>query len=234
MNHIQIGRRPHPITYVEVSYTQKDYVVGFLISNDEEVVFVFDKEDYESIRIRNWHRSANMYMSSSVVVDGTKKELYMNNLVMGRMDYNGKGQTETVDHINRIGFDNRKENLRIATQSEQNINQRQRQRSVVLPEGCGIAAEEIPRHIWYMRENGSHGDRFAIQFKSENFVWKSSSSKRVGTREKLHEAIEKLKELYLQFPHLDPDNIEKHQEMDSLTNSFTEIINIARVQLEQT
>jgi hypothetical protein len=162
MNLNPVGRRPHPITYVDVHYNQKDYVVGFLIANDEEIAFVFDKEEYESVRTRNWHRSANAYVSSSVIVDGTKKELYMHNLVMGRMGYNGKGQTETVDHINRNGFDNRKENLRIATQSNQNINQRQRSRAVVLPEECGIAAEEIPRHIWYIHKNGSHGDRLRL------------------------------------------------------------------------
>ena len=154
MSHNPVGRRPQAITYVEVNYSQKDYIVGFLMANTAEIAFVFDKEYYESIRIRNWHRSANAYISSGIMIEGNKKELYMHNLVMGRMEYNGKGQTESVDHINRNGFDNRKENLRIATQSEQNINQRQRQRSVVLPEGCGIAAEEIPRHIWYIRANG--------------------------------------------------------------------------------
>lgn len=231
MSHNPVGRKPHVVTYIEVTYNHKEYIVGFIMANDTEIEFVFDKEEYDKIRCRNWHRASNVYISSGVIIEGNKKELYMHNLVMGRMGYDGKGQAETVDHINRNGFDNRKENLRIATQSNQNINQRQRQRSVILPEDCTITSDEIPRHIWYIRATGSHGDRFAIEFKSENFIWKSTSSKLIGTREKLNIAIEKLKELYIQYPHLNPNNIERKHEIESLQKSFDEIVAAARSKL---
>ena len=234
MSHIPVGRRPNIIIFVEVNHMDKEYIVGFLTANGEEIAFVFDKEEYEKINSRNWHRSSNMYISSGIIHDGKKKELYLHNLVMGRMGYNGKGQTETIDHINRNGFDNRKANLRIATQSVQNINQRQRSRAVVLPEECGITAEEIPRHIWYIHKNGSHGDRFAIELKSENILWKSTSSKVVSTRDKLNEAIAKLNELYLEYPYLDPNNTEKVQEIESLQTSFEEIVALARSKITQT
>lgn len=124
--------------------------------------------------------------------------------------------------------------MRIAIQSAQNINQRQRSRAVVLPEECGIAAEEIPRHIWYIHKNGSHGDRFAIEFKSENFLWKSTSSKLIRSRDKLNEAIEKLNELYLEYPHLNPNNAEKMQEIESLQISLEEIVALAQSKNTQT
>jgi hypothetical protein len=234
MSHTPVGRRPNIIIFIEVNHMDKEYIVGFLTANGEEIAFVFDKEEYEKINSRNWHRTAEMYIASTTRLEGKQKQLYMHNLVMGRMGYNGKGQTETVDHINRNGFDNRKANLRIATQSAQNINQRQRSRAVVLPEECGIAAEEIPRHIWYIHKNGSHGDRFAIEFKSENLVWKSTSSKLVSTRDKLNEAIAKLNELYLEYPHLNPNNAEKTQEIESLQTSFEEIVALARSKKPQT
>jgi len=42
--------------------------------------------------------------------------------------FKGKGQIISVDHINRIGSDNRSENLRIVDQTTQNINRDQRKR----------------------------------------------------------------------------------------------------------
>ena len=54
-----------------------------------------------------------------------------------RSTFNGKGQHHSIDHINRIGRDNRKVNLRELTQSHQNINQSKRDREVKLPDGIG-------------------------------------------------------------------------------------------------
>ena len=70
------------------------------------------------------HYISNSYVSHSVNVSNKRKELYLHNLIMNRNEYPGKGSYESVDHINRIGLDNRKENLRIISQSEQNINQK--------------------------------------------------------------------------------------------------------------
>jgi hypothetical protein len=160
-------------------------------------------------------------------VDGNRKQFFLHNLVSNRLDFPGKGARESVDHINRIGFDNRKENLRIISQSEQNMNQTKRERNITLPEGCEINSEDIPRHIWYIKANGAHGDRFAIEFKTENICWKTTSSKKVSLIEKLGEAKAKLQELYLQYPHLNPLSPEKIQKERELAESFHTIIDIA-------
>jgi hypothetical protein len=226
----RVGRKPGIIDYTFVVYSNKEYVVGTIKYNGDDVRFVFDKEDYEKVNERAWHVSSGCYIGSTFYTEDNiklKKELYIHNLVSNRLDFPGKGTRETIDHINRNGFDNRKENLRIITQSEQNMNQTKRERHITLPEGCGIKAEDIPRHIWYIKANGAHGDRFAIEFKSENLCWKSTSSKKVSLQEKLEEAKNKLQELYSQYDHLNPFSQEKLQKEQSLSNSFNEIIDIA-------
>lgn len=218
------GRPSNGCIFSDVEYGGKQYTVGTIRHNDDSVRFVVDKEDRTRIEGYSWHVTAKNYISATAVHDGRQKSLFLHNLIMNRPHFGGKEQTETVDHINRNGFDNRKENLRVASQSDQNINQRKKPRTVNLPTDCGVSQEDIPRHIWYVRANGAHGDRFAIEFKSENLVWKSTSSKAVSTRAKLDEAIVKLQELYTQYPHLNPDNPVVVEKMTQLTESFAAII----------
>lgn len=221
-----LGRYPGQIDYRHVTYNEKEYTVGSVLYLDNVVQFIIDKEDFHLIEYRAWHFTAGNYIASSVKVDGVNKQLYLHNLIMGRLDHPGKGTRESVDHINRNGLDNRKENLRILSQSHQNMNQRKKKRTIVLPTGCEINPEDIPKHIWYVHANGMHGDRFAIEFKSEGIVWKTTSSKAVNLKDKLAQATEKLKGLYKEYPHLDPDNKEANKEKADLQKSFEEILEL--------
>jgi hypothetical protein len=227
-NRNPVGRPAGDIYYDTVAYNGREYIVGTCFSNGEPVEFVFDKDDEDKVIGRSWHRSAEKYIGSAHIEAGKRKQLFLHNLIANRLGWHGKGQTETVDHINRIGFDNRKENLRIITQSEQNFNQTKRSRSIILPDGCGIEVSEIPRHIWYIKANGAHGDRFAIEFKTENIVWKTTSSVKVSLRDKLAQAKEKLAEFYVQYPHLNPFNPEKLAKEEELIQSFQAIIDLSK------
>lgn len=217
------GRRPGLIDYRFVSYNEKEYVVGTIQHNTSDVQFIFDKDDFEKVEKRPWHLSSGKYIGSTYYLDGgVKLELYLHNMIMNRIAFNGKGAKESVDHINRNGLDNRKENLRIVSQSEQNRNQPKRKRTVILPESCGVKPEEIPTHIWYVRAQGQHGDRFAIEFKTEGICWKTTSSKAVSLQSKLEQAKVKLSDLYRQFPHLNPEY--ELQKQKALEESFLAII----------
>jgi hypothetical protein len=162
-----------------------------------------------------------------VYIDGKKKELMLHNLVMKRPLYLGKGQKETVDHNNRINTDNRKENLRIVSQTEQLFNQKTRKRIAALPSDCGLTMDDIPKHIWYIKANGAHGDRFAIEFKTEGVCWKTTSSKAVLLTDKLASAKSKLQEFYALYPYLNPENTERLSEISTLRNSYEAIISEA-------
>ena len=220
----KVGRPAAEIDYNEVMYENKK----FIVAKKADFTFIFDKDDFEKVKDKTWYKISSGYISSSITVDGKKNQILLHRFVMNLLDFPGKGATESVDHINRNPLDNRKENLRIVSQSEQNINQKKKVRNIVqLPEKCGILPDDIPRHIWYVKPNGSHGDRFAIEFKTENLTWKSSSSKKLTLQEKLNQAKEKLEELYIHYPYLNPtinDNV-KHAEI--LSKSFQDIMELS-------
>lgn len=217
------GRKPGAIEYRFVKYNNNDYVIGSILHNHILVEFVFDKENYDIVSQRSWHFISNNYISSTYCCsDGKRRELYLHNLVMGRLEFNGKGPKESIDHINRNGLDNRKENLRLITQSQQNIHQVKKKRNVILPEGCSIKPDEIPKHIWYVRAQGQHGDRFAIEFKTEGICWKTTSSKAISIEQKLEQAKVKLAELYEEYLHLNPDY--ENIKVKELNKTFQEIL----------
>ena len=222
-----IGRPSNTIKYTNISYLNKDYVVGAVSFKNEYLKFVIDKEDFDKVDGYSWHKSSNNYISQGVIINGKKKEFYLHNLVLNIFDFPGKGSKESVDHINRIGLDNRKENLRVITQSEQNLNQSKRNRRIELPEDSGLTTNDIPKHIWYVKANGNHGDRFAIEFKTENITWKTTSSKNVLLKDKLQAAKDKLQEYYIKYPYLNPNNEETNRKIKELSDSYNKIIELA-------
>jgi hypothetical protein len=221
----KVGRPAGKLEFIDIEYNNIKYIVGKLYKKDMPIKFIFDKDDEEKVKSRFWHCTSAGYISSSQYIDGKERQLLLHRLVMNKLDFPGKGATESVDHINRNPLDNRKENLRIISQTEQNLNQKKKPRNIVeLPENCGIEPNEIPRHIWYVKPNGAHGDRFAIELKTENLVWKTTSSKKLSLKEKLNQAKEKLEQLYIQYPYLNPDMNENTIKAQELCKSFDEII----------
>lgn len=226
----KVGRKPIQNIYKDITYNNKNYIVGFVPTKNGPIQFVFDKEYEEKVKSHNWCITSAGYIGSTGYSDSEHKRLLLlHRLILDVPYFPGKGAKETVDHINRNPLDNRKENLRILNQTEQNINQRKKPRKVVLPEGCGIVPEELPRHIWYMKSNGSHGERFTIEFKTENLIWKSTSSTSVSIHTKLEEAKQKLNEFYQVYPHLNPSDKTRLTEEAMLNTSFTEIQTLANL-----
>jgi hypothetical protein len=218
------GRPGNPIEYLHVTYNGMDYTVMTIQHHDKYIKAVIDKEDFPKIKDSNWHYTSNAYISHTHRVDGKQKALYLHNLVMDRLEHTGKGSTESIDHINRNGLDNRKENLRLITQTEQNLNQKRKGRTITLPPDSGVKVEEIPKHIWYIKANGNHGDRFGIDLKTEDIKWKTTSAKNVTLQDKLQAAKDQLKTYYALYPYLNPEHDENALLREALAHSYDEII----------
>jgi hypothetical protein len=213
------GRKPTPLVWTIKTYKDKNYYTCKTLKRDRSNgVFVIDADDYEKVKERSWHCMKNGYVGSAYRSEGKCKTLYLHNLIMNRLTFDGKGQTESVDHINGIGTDNRKANLRICSQSQQNRNRSKRERTTTrLPEG--IVPDELPQNVWYMPPNGSHGERFAVEIKgipdTPDIVWRSTASKTISSREKLISAIAKRKELYESM-----ESLRVHERKSELSKSL--------------
>lgn len=193
------GRPALSVSYSDIEIDGNMYVKGTIYHKNEPLDFIIDKEDEEKIRSRHWYATTNgSYIGCHVTINNSKKILYLHNFVMDKLDFPGKGAKETVDHINRNGLDNRKCNLRIISQTLQNINQKKKARTAVLPEGIS----DLPKHICYIKPCGNHGDRFSVELRSEKIVRKTTSSKTVSIQDKLQQALKIRDELYDQFPYL--------------------------------
>ena len=91
----------------------KDYGIGYCKNGRE---FYFDKEDYNLIKNFRWNINLHGYVLSRDKLNN--KNIRLHNLIMNFMPT----RKIMIDHINRIKHDNRKENLRVVTTSQNNIN----------------------------------------------------------------------------------------------------------------
>ena len=87
------------------------YGIGYTRKGEE---FWFDLEDYDKIKDYCWYMNQNGYIMTHI--PDTKKGLFLHRLIMNPPD------KMYIDHINHNKIDNRKQNLRIVTMYQNNLN----------------------------------------------------------------------------------------------------------------
>lgn len=220
------------LEHSDVIYDNKNYTVFNIKSSRKGLynkgMFVIDSNDKEKVLKRKWHLVTKTKYIGSTLIDsesGLYKSLYLHNFVMGILTFNGKGCTQTVDHIDRIPCDNRKENLRLVSQSVQNMNQKKRDRKIDLPKDCGIAPDNIPTNVSYGKAEDKFGDYFELDIDLPNgtrFRKKSSKSTNISLKCKLEEIKKYIHELNEQYAIKVP-----FEKIVELTKSYNEIIKLS-------
>lgn len=132
----------------------------------------------------------------------TKTNITLHSFVIKNMNPNDERINDkkySIDHINRIRLDNRRVNLRWATQSIQNSNQNKRNRKKTakpLPEE--ITQDMIPKYVYYCKECYNKEKQLFREFfriekhpKQKKTISSSKSSK-LTILEKLEKIKEKL------------------------------------------
>jgi hypothetical protein len=199
-----------------ILYKNKEYIVGITNKNEP---FILDKDKLENLT------ESNYYLSNGYTTCRLESTTLLHHQIL---DYKFDG-TLYVDHINRITTDNRVSNLRLISQSDQNKNQSKKTRNVILPEECNINVQDIPTFIWYIKANGKHGDRWAIEIKKKYF-WKTTSTKKLSTKCKFELAKKHLRNLINNSPELligHCMNGELTNTGKILENEYIDILNLA-------
>lgn len=217
--------------YRKISYNGKDYAVCKLNYKEHSLPVTLDWNDYNHIKKLNkkWKCTQNGFISCSHTLDGQNKDVYLHELVMllkNKEDGLNGREDRPIIHINRIGLDNRRENLMYDMHNKNyQKNLKKKRRTLELPSETGIQPDEIPTYIWYMKPDASHGERFMVNIGDVN--WKTTSSNNMSLRYKLEEAKLYLRHLLRSRPDLMEEysmNGDYNKGGKELSNSYYDIV----------
>lgn len=237
-----------------VEYDGNEYYVCKYIHNGNEKLFVIDSEDLDKLETgkdgnyKSWH-NMNGYVGRNKMVNREVSTYYLHNTVMNKNPGGGKGQKFTYDHINRNPRDNRKKNLREATQTQQNENQRSRDRKAELPVDCAVLIEDLPKCVYFVPEEKEkkynnnkknknnnkktiHGARFRLELVSGGNTIKkdSTSSKEFNIKDKLEHMKAIILAMYKETPEIFGEKIileDYTKQQLKLMKEYNSIINQA-------
>lgn len=101
---------------------KEDCVIGEIYDgkNSQKIgEFIVDREDFSKIRYHKW-RLSHSHIVTGLPAKGTQRDLSW--MILNLDNRKEENFNKVVDHINGNAFDNRKQNLRICTQSQNVLN----------------------------------------------------------------------------------------------------------------
>jgi hypothetical protein len=87
-------------------------------------IAIIDDKDYVKLNKYKWHvlegKNGVNYATAKIKIDGIRTSVRMHRVVMGLKHFD----VSQIDHINHNGLDNRRENLRMCSKHQNNMNRR--------------------------------------------------------------------------------------------------------------
>jgi hypothetical protein len=194
------------------SYNNKKYGIIKVLYKSTKIPIIIDKDIYDKInnKERNWHITNNGMIYTNI----NDNNIYLHEIVY--ILKNGKNKYPLI-HINKIPLDNRIENLMEDKKNKdirKNLNKKSR--TIKLK---NINVDSIPSFVWYMKDDGNHGERFQIKLGDIN--WKCTSCDKLSLRYKLEETKKYLRQY------------KEKNNNDFLENSMNSDLNIHGIKLKK-
>ncbi len=187
--------------YVLDTFTLQKYILMYIGPNS------YTKLSYETFMYLNmddpmktWYLHQIGYAGTTYYLNGNRIYQYLHQYIMQNIKPN-KDPKFSVDHINHDKLDNRIENLRWATQSEQNINRDKVSRHSNAQNLPDDIPQQLPKYVTfnteiYNRERGTKRSFFRIEgHPMAPILWSSSKSNKVSNLDKYNETLKRLQEI---------------------------------------
>jgi len=145
----------------------------------------------------------------------SKKQIYLHSFVIKNTNPDDErihDKKYSIDHINRVRLDNRRNNLRWATQSVQNANQNKRSRkknAIKLPEG--ITQDMMPKYVYYCKECYNKEKQLSRDFFRIEKHPKLTKKCVASSKSSKFTILEKLEQIKKKLYNLDNDIEEKRE-----------------------
>ncbi len=175
----------------------------------KKVPIIIDEKYFEKIKRLNksWKINDAGFVVSTHTVNNNDIEINMHEVVMAlyNKENNIPNKNKNIVHLNKLGVDNRKENLIYDTvDKDTGKNLKKKKRIIEFTEESGINADDIPSFMWYLNPNDTHDERFIIEI--GDVKWKTTSSSKLSLKYKLEEGKKFLRELKEARPEIFEDN----------------------------
>ena len=184
----------------KVIFDDKNYIIVTMTYKGSKVPVIFDDIYYEKLKLLNksWKiNDAGFVVSKHKDIDKEQDiEISLHEVIMAfyNKDNGLSKKNNNIIHINKLGIDNRIENLIYDTlDKETGKNSKKKKRIIEFSEEVGIKPNDIPSFMWYLKPNDTHDERFIIEIGDIN--WKTTSCSKLSLRYKLEEGKKYLREL---------------------------------------
>lgn len=139
--------------------------------------------------------------------------IYLHHVIMERKGDKKPGDGYTIDHINQNKLDNTRENLRWATQSEQNANIGKRNRKYnAKPLPDGLTQDMIPKYVVYYNECYNKDKQLYREFFKIEKYPKLGKKIIIGSKSKKFSILEKLEQIKEKLNSIDKGEVSDDEE----------------------